>query len=319
MNIRDATLLAKSTALLEKTRQKILEIDDSQFPSDGSKEVRNILLKCVDALVVAPEKWEPSPIAYYRMVFKIRGFVNKLERSSDKLISWPVVSYCNKIWTTLLGQQNYIVFFSHDSEHNYSIYCFSNALALQLRSVIPPSEISNIISNKIYCISLASMEEENLPIYANIGHEIGHILFTVHAEKLNDIFLNKTQDTIIKDIIADIDNLKLNNEHKKRLKLKSLATLDGFVKEITSDLFGAILFGPNFIYSLGEMSWEHDMGAWDICLSPEIKHTRAYPSFTFRLQLIRKYLNISEELILAKKEFSYLSIHKLNSAIISTH
>lgn len=286
----DAFVLSKSLALVEKTKRRVAQIDMAIFPTNSSGIARELLSVTLDSLGNRVF-WEAmSPAALYNTLIHIQGLVEKVEASTSDHISWPLVSYCDHFWKLLLPTEEVQIFYSVFAEHNYSIGSFTNSLRLLLENVLPPSEIDRIIGGKqLYCLQIASLEDENLPLYANLGHEFGHALYRDREQQIIPIFVAECTDvfkSINSALIAEDSGPANRRLNRVVWIVKSIAT------ELFCDLVGSMLAGPAFFLSLHEMGWGTDQNSWIMKLSPKDSRIRAYPSFAFRLSCVKKFMQL---------------------------
>jgi len=286
----DAFVLSKSLALIEKTKRRVTQIDTAVFPTASSDIARKLLSDTLDSLGNRVFWQAMSPEALYNTLIHIQELVEKVEASTSDHISWPLVSYCDHFWNLLLPTGEVQIFYSVFAVHNYSIGSFTNALRLLLENVLPPTEIDRILGGKqLYCLQIASLEDENLPLYANLGHEFGHALYLDREPQINPIFVAECKDVFnsIGSTLTAKDP-RLANRRVNRLGwiFKSIAT------ELFCDLVGSMLAGPAFLLSLHEMGWGTDQNSWTMKLSPKDSRTQAYPSFAFRLSCVIKFMQL---------------------------
>jgi hypothetical protein len=288
--LENSLIFSKSLALIEKTRRRVRQIDSANFPTTSSCEAVALLLGSLEAL--ADESLWPgmSPEALYSTLIQIQGMVEEVEASTSDHISWPLVSYCDHIWKTLLAKDDVRIFYSLTTAHNYTISSFSHRLANRLRHVLPKVEVDRIIGKlTLYCLQLASLEDDNLPLYANIGHEFGHALWWSHEATLLPL-LNDECKVVFQNIFKHLQQLEPLLAAKRRQRtawiIKSLAT------ELFCDLIGAHIAGPVFLLSLQEMGWGTNQDIWSAMLVPKDEAIWAYPSFKFRLDEVKKTVGI---------------------------
>lgn len=300
----DIAVFAKSIALIDKTRIRLEQIDDGVFPTDSSENGRQLLLNALNKLRDPKLLTATNPEVLYNRLIALQKLVDDIEGSSSYHISWPLVSFCDDIWTEFFGSTNPKILYSVTRKHNYSVYSFSSKLIELLQNILPKREINNIINDiEIYCLHLSSIEDTNLPLYANIAHEFGHPLYYVYKDKINDIWRQEF-DELHKNILNDLENIDKaqSNRMIKRIIRITLA----FAQELFADLFASLLMGPAFFLSLYEMGWGANRCEWPIILSPIYWEIKAYPSFNFRLKCIKNYSGVSDFEKEAVKEFNKL-------------
>ena len=125
----DSLIFSKSLALIEKTRKRVRQIDSANFPTASSTEAVELLLSSLDSLGNKAFWSAMSPEALYNTLISIQELVVEVEASTSDHISWPLVSYCDHIWKALFPKDDVRIFYSLTSDHNYTIYPFTNRLA----------------------------------------------------------------------------------------------------------------------------------------------------------------------------------------------
>ncbi|MDZ4404191.1 hypothetical protein [Prosthecobacter sp.] len=289
--ITDNLILSKSLALIEKTRTSILQIDTSAFPTPSSGTARKMLLDTLDSLA-DPKFWSPmSPEALLNVLLSMQQMVELLERSSSAHISWPLVSYCDRFCKLIFASSPDVeIFYSVCSDHNYWMESFAYRLKTLLRRVLPPEEIERLLDGRqLYCLQIASVEDENLPLYANLGHEFGHALDWSDTNRLARIVENECFPTLV----AIREEMEKTNKHAAA---RSVPRLGQIVRSLATELFcdqvGALIAGPAFLLSLHEIGWGSSMGSWVVRLIPKDANIKAYPSFAFRLACVRGFIDL---------------------------
>lgn len=190
----------------------------------------------------------------------------------------------------LFPKEDIRIFYSLTTAHNYMISSFTHRLANRLHHVLPKAEVDRILGKPIlYCLQLASLEDDNLPLYANIGHEFGHALWWSHEATLLPL-LNDECKVVFQNIFKHLQQAEPLLAAKRRQRsawiIKSLAT------ELFCDLIGAHIAGPAFLLSLQEMGWGTNQDIWSAMLVPKDEAIWAYPSFKFRLDEVKKTVGI---------------------------
>ena len=286
----DSLVFSKSLALIEKTRRRVLQIDSANFPTSSSCEAVALLVESLDALANKALWPAMSPEALYSTLIQIQGLVEEVEASTSDHISWPLVSYCDHIWKLLFPNDHIRIFYSLTAAHNYMISSFTHRLAHRLHHVLPKAEVDRILGKPtLYCLQLASLEDDNLPLYANIGHEFGHALYWSEEKTLLPL-LNDECKLVFESIYKHLQQTEplLASKRIQRIGwiIVSLAT------ELFCDLVGAHIAGPAFLLSLQEMGWGTNQEIWSATLVPKDEAIRAYPSFKFRLDAVKKTVGI---------------------------
>ena len=299
-------ILSKSLSLIEKTIQRLRQIDYSQFPTRSSDDSRKLLLAALD-LLRDPQNLQPMDSAVlYKNLLSLQELADIISQSSTDRI-WPLVSYCDEIWKVFFGEDGPKLFYSLTAEHNFSIFRFSECLRHYLQALIPKSMIDNLLSGrKIYCLQLSSVEDANLPLYANIGHEFGHAVFDLHSAEIR-LLLHNNIKVLLDSIKTDLEQKEPKQSVRRHLRIFSV--LNSISTELFCDLIGSLLMGPAFFLSLYEMSWgQIAKKSWIAFLSPDNKDIRGYPGFLFRLHCIKRWAKIDSFATQAKAEFASLDI-----------
>ena len=170
-------------------------------------------------------------------------------------------------------------------------------------------------NSNIWCFCLSSVDENNITTFANIAHEIGHIIF---KKEKDDILIIRDQ-VLQEKIDTKFTNraLKLLNEYpkEKRLYINSVSTqlLFSLIEETCADVVGSILLGPTFLLSLNEFTWDvigrKSENIWFIELEKERLN---YPSIAFRKKCIKSLINY-DSFLKGMKEIS--SLNKIDEMI----
>jgi hypothetical protein len=224
--------------------------------------------------------------------------------SSTQHISWPLVSYCDKIWGQMFGTNGPLIFYSVTSEHNYKILPFTQQLSDYLRDILATTHLDALLSGQdMYCLLLPSSEDGNLPLYANIGHEFGHAVFHHKSRAIAAVLQTECAGAFnaLYDELRTLDLIQAERRFRRLVRvIVNMAT------ELFCDLVGARLMGPAFFLSLYELSWGQDKDVHSVVLSPDDRRITAYPSFNFRLYCIRSAADIEEFCRSAKQDFGEL-------------
>jgi hypothetical protein len=288
----ETLILSKSLALIEKTRKRVAQVDANEFPTPSSEYARALLLGALQALGDKANWPQMNAEALYNTLIRLQALLEEVEDSTSTHISWPLVSYCDHLWQKLFPDGKQCIFYSVTNAHNYSIFSFTARLKALLKNVLAQGQIDAICGVKeIYCLELASLEDENLPLYANIGHEFGHALFWPCAPEINKL-LHAECDGVMRAILKAIAPLGQPITH--RLVMRTYFTVQRIAMELFCDLVGARLVGPAFLLSLHEMSWGANQVTWSVILHPEHGKIVSYPSFQFRVDCLKNWLNVTE-------------------------
>ncbi len=304
-------ILSKSFSLIEKTKEKLRQIDHSNFPTPSTQAGIDLLIDSLDLIEKSPNLVSIDPAVLYKTLFNIQNLVDILNDSSSDFISWPLVSYCDEIWHQFFGNNGPKLFYSLTTEHNYIMLRFTSKLASLLEGLMPEDDINRFISNRdIYCLQLASSEDANLPLYANIGHEFGHAVFD---SRTNDIGLELEKNFVIalNNIYSDLN--KIDPTLAKQKCIRIIHIIISFAKELFCDLVGALLMGPSFFLSLYEFSWGQSKSTWSIILSPDNRTIRAYPSYNYRLFCIAQQINLDSFCNNAVRDFNIIKSDQLKT------
>ncbi|MEO8495012.1 MAG: hypothetical protein ABI614_08070 [Planctomycetota bacterium] len=250
-----------------------------------------------------------DPAVLYNRLFSFHELTELLERSSTDHISWPLVSYCDDIWNSFFGSDGPKIFYSVTSVHNYSILPFSKLLTFYVRDLLPSAVIDALTADReLYCLQLASSEDANLPLYANIGHEFGHAIFD-HREAELVALLNSKLASLLPQLDKELQGIDASQSARRYRRMA--VALVNIAQELFCDLIGGILMGSAFFLSLYEISWGQNKAGWNISLSPNDGYIRAYPSFHFRLHCLKHSAKVDEFCNETGKELARLNIPAL--------
>lgn len=299
-------IFSKSLALIEKTLARVEQIDKTLFPTRTTEDVQQLLVDLLNALrdPVFLKAMEPQTL--FNILTNMQKLVEDIEASTIDNISWPLVSYCDDIWNEFFGNTKFRIFYSVTRENIYGIYPFWLRLLKLLRKVLPIDKLFKIINDRfIFCCHLSSLEDTNLPLYANIAHEFGHPLYYFKQDNFHKIWKKSFDKT----------------HHLLFQQFKRKATLKKIIKNITlklaqellADLFASLMMGPAFFLSLYEISWGSNKTEWKMRLSPNFEEMLAYPSFNFRLECIKDYAQLGIFEKDSKKLFEKVRSEKLKN------
>jgi hypothetical protein len=308
MNLTEVESIAISSKcyiLSGKTIERLEQINPFEFPTEASQLAREILLNVLRQLHDPQRVVAASPAVLYKCLLDMQDLVSVLELSSVNKIFWPLVGYCDQLWKGFFGEGSPRIFYSVTSKHNYSIFDFSGKVALLLNGVLPKKEISTLMEERrLYCLQLASTEDYNLPLYANIGHEFGHAVFWTYWDNLIPVFMN-VMDNVLNNIAPALN--AYDPKQTSRRLVRAQWVLLGVAAESFCDMVAATLMGPAFYLSLFEISWGQDKNTFSVLLTPKATDIVGYPSFAFRLHCIRKWAHVEEFIKSAQADFQDLT------------
>ena len=284
---------SKSLVFARKLSATLQSLDHLDFPTEASQTASEVLIRALNELVAPANLTPMDPAVLYNRLHEVHRLVGIVEASSTDRISWPLVSYCDAIWKELFGSNGPAVFYSVTPAYNYTLVPFTSWLSAYLKGLLPQQKIDSVVDGtELYCLQLASSEDDNLPLYANIGHEFGHAMFQSKRQEIVQILDQKLtaisqsiQHGLTADYAADAP----------RLFLRIGAVLLWIAEELFCDMIGAVLMGPAFLLSLYEVSWgKQNKAAFTVSLSPNNAFTIAYPSTFFRLHCIQRWSNLTD-------------------------
>lgn len=294
----EALVRAKCVALIEKTKHRLAQIDSASFPTNASAAARHLLSSALEVLANVAASPAVSPEALYNGLIRFQDLVRDVEASSSEHVSWPMVSYCDHIWMALFPAADRQIFYSVTNEHNYTISSFSYSLELLLTPILQEAERKALLGTQVlYCLQLASLEEENLPLYAIIGHEFGHAVFHAHDKDVRQILATEIISTL-NSMSTDFSNFDSHSASRRGVKTAKIIV--AIATELFCDLVGHLVCGPAFLLSLSEMSWGSDATKWTGRLFSRVA---GYPSFAFRLHCLTQQPALASYEIDAVKAF----------------
>jgi hypothetical protein len=292
--------LAKALLFLDRLKNRVRQLDSELFPTDASRDVKKLLLTTFDRLAERSNDPRLDPIAFLNVALRLHDFVALLERSSNSLIPWPVVRFCDRIWGELFQSSNLRVFFSTHPYHNYGIMPYSRNLRQALK---PVARIGPLWQpdGDILCLLLASLEEDNLPSYANIAHEFGHVAFELHQKHAYRIWKDISRSLADKLSMQNSRILPPDDINSRMTKLHEV--LWSITEELVADCVASMLLGHSFFLSLTEMSLKAYANVWSAVLSPAVS---AYPSYRFRLETVKERLGFDTFLSAVQAQLNVL-------------
>ncbi len=242
----------------------------------------------------------------------MQGYVDNLEASVNDRISWPLVSYCDDIRNIFFTPETAQIFYSLTREHNYSIAPYSDILKASLRDLLTAAQLEATFKGPtVFRLSLASLEDDNLPLYANIGHEFGHALFSIRKRELAAMISPRFTGIFQK---AEVAWAALPPEKRAPLLTRlSRYFFFGLGEELYCDLVGSLLMGPAFFLSLYEMLWGAPKNLWVGNIDRTLD---CYPSLNFRLQLIKRWIGLDGFVKDATRDFARLQNPELKGMTV---
>jgi hypothetical protein len=305
----ETLIFSKSLALIEKTRRRVEQVDVNEFPTPSSKEPRTILLSALSMLADSSNWPQINAEALYNTLIRLQAIVDEIEASTSAHISWPLVSYCGQLWRELFPDGQQSIFYSVTKAHNYMISSFTGRLRNLLKNVLAQDQINKVCGPKtIYCLQLASLEDENLPLYANIGHEFGHALYWASEVQIKKILIEEMKASF-SGIFSQLQQLSLPMTQRDVVRV--FVAIQQIAIELFCDAVGAKLVGPAFLLSLHEMSWGANLAQWSIRLAPN-GNDSSYPSFQFRVDCLKTWIDVAS---FAKETEKYFKAVIRNKAL----
>ena len=214
-----------------------------------------------------------------------------------------------------------IVFYSVTEDHNYRLYPFTESLVVNLRDVLTESRIKEIIGGRtLYCLELASAEDFNLPLYANIGHELGHAILAENLESFQKHLMSNCEPWFT-EAVEQITARKLESNVKQRAVNAIKNVFQTTAAEMFCDFIATQIMGPAFYLSLYEVSWGQDKAAVHIKVPTDgaghiiSKLVYAYPSFNLRLSSVAKWASVAGFFSKAEEMTSHLKTDNLRTSI----
>lgn len=282
-------IFSKSLALINKTYDQIEHIDQIQFPTEGTSLARKQLLEILDKIREPTVLRSVDPDVLYKALLSVQSLVELVKHSSVSQISWPFVQFCDKIWHSFFPSEESVIFYSVTAEHNYCISEFSKRLGEIMEGILPQNEINIFTSRQIFCLQLASVEDYNLPLYAIIGHEFGHALYSATRNQRNaDLAVNAVP--LLALFVSDLVSIDRSQAYRRLGRM--IPILTNLAEEMFCDMVGLFVMGPAFLLSFYELTWSENKNLSIILLTDDEDSTIAYPSHLFRLWSIKKSLNI---------------------------
>jgi hypothetical protein len=278
--------------VIERIRDRLLHLDEEQFPTRATLAARDLVLAALDAIQDSILVNKPAPRVVYERLVSLRSHALTIERSNSTLVSWPIACWFEERWKTNVRDPSMLVFFAQRLDHNYSIQDFTNKVLHFLEPITTEDVRERLGKTRIFCLSLASLEEDNVPLYANVGHEFGHIICGIHQTQLNEIVKVKLSP-ISTGIDTTLSQRVKNSSERTELTQTFTTILYALAEEAVSDAFAAFLMGPSYILSMNEISWASEaFPVWGITiLKPEI--VDAHPSLAFRLNYLDSLLSFT--------------------------
>lgn len=232
-----------------------------------------------------------------------------IERSSTPNVPWSLIPNLDKILKNEFGE-DYLLLFRPQWRFNYSV--ITNDVIEFLESILvmifpqKKDKIDKIFTQKkIHIFSFPYFEKTNVLLNSIIGHEIGHF------------YHNKWKTSNNADAIFQKAEFVLAEFYRKKFPKDMFASYEktdegikiikGMYREILSDIFGYMIFGPSIVFSLYYISSLEDK------LFLPSQDTNYYPLLKYRIRILFENFvkidkNINDLLSVDSECSSYLKI-----------
>lgn len=249
------------------------------YPTRGCKRLTEVSLKFLEEIKKNFAKYSDSRLNALNINFfpYFSYLQNCMSQSKMQNIPWSILPSCNDIFCKIYPKAEFILYPSH--ENNYSITAESNPIeqlkgAAQVKGFLFDSDfVDNIeeffleFPSGIFLVSFPETERLSVLQFAILGHEIGHIF-------ARDISNSKCLEEIYENLETKFLKLQKTDQFADFFTAEEhLGFCKNILKELISDIFGVLLFGPSFliafyIFFLGRIG-ESDNDSWkDGYLSP---------------------------------------------------
>jgi hypothetical protein len=302
-------LRLKSGELLLRLRETLEKIDSSSWPTPGSETARKFMLEVIATLEAPKVRAAASPSVYLQVARNLDPFVEAIARSSTRRISWPLVTYCNKIWTASLPSAQATPFYTVLDEYNYELEFFSEGVLDEILPVVPLATVTALQAKygRIYCVKVARLEDANLSLYGLLGHEIGHALWHENRTDLTNLVLKAHEDLF---------NQAFGISAAVGTYYGSLVLAAS--EELFCDLFASRAIGPAYAFNCMEFTaGDAGLGDWNIVTRNG--RASAHPSWAFRCLAVHERLGLSQFVAGFDKEASSLQLKVRGAGILRWH
>jgi hypothetical protein len=281
---------SKSYILSRRVLSRLESLDSDSFPTPHTESACRFLGEALKAVADPSTLEDKEPVDVHGFVTIVHEIVELIEESSSGRMAWPLTNFCDEIWTKLFPSGGPELFYIHAPEYNYFVAPFSSGLLHELENVLPPSQRTELEKKfELWSLSLPSIEDRNLPLYANIVHEFGHVLFDANEAELEPLLAAAFAETF--QILSARVSVKPTMDDV-RVIVRINAILRALSQEIFSDLLAALVMGPGFYLSLYETSWPQAPSVWSAELAETELDISAHPAPAFRLSFIREKAEI---------------------------
>jgi hypothetical protein len=305
----DRLLLGKALSLVEKGKDRLKQIDKESFPTPASEIARFLCLESIEAILNSPNLSAMSPPSMFLYVQRLHNFIDDIENSHLDHISWPLVNHCDELWKKIFPDEGPALFYSITRSHNYLLSHFSTKLLGAMEPLLTADEKSGFRKKEVYCLHLSSLEEDNLPFYANIAHEFGHAVIAAQHDSIKLLW---------QECISPLSQRLEQKAIEGGQDVSRLGTiLWKIAQEIFADLFAAYAFGLTFYLSLFELRWQDQVSNrfWQIDWHPMEESIMVHPGVDYRLFLLQEKIQLSAWAEIAATSISGLENKSIASII----
>jgi hypothetical protein len=286
----------KCRLLIKKLHVQVSQILPDLFPTPASRAAQKLVLSVLEALIKELDEAANAEVVFEQLRI-LQSLVDQLDASSNAEISWPAVSYCDEIWSQFFppsSQKRAQVFYSVTKDYNYYLRFFSEDLQRAVRLVMPNRVLVDLFSGPpIHLLLLPLLERTNLPLYANIGHELGHVLISTQVEVVQK-YRNRLVARISSGFEKHRDLEASLGSHRSSVVRRLERMIESIFDEMFADMIGALIGGPAFLLSLYEMALsESEMrSSWKATFFVRDDSCSAYPSWVDRIKRVRSWISL---------------------------
>lgn len=260
------------------------------FPTRQTGTACSFLKETIKAILDSPNLEDKDSVDVHGFVTSVHQIVEWLEESCNGRISWPATYFCDDIWAKLFPSGSPKLFYVHAPEYNYFVQPFAAAVVHELENVLDETA-GDVLEKKypLWTLASPSIEDRNLPLYANIVHEFGHVLFHDIVSDLEALWASSFESINAK-LAATFGIKPTLDDTRKGQRVEYI--LRALAQEAFSDLLATLVMGPAFYLSLYETLWPSERSVWTADLTETVWDISAHPAPSFRLATIWRKANV---------------------------
>jgi hypothetical protein len=225
------------------------------------------------------------------LVKKIASQLRYVEGARVERTPWSFIVPLEKLAQKLLTDTRLII--RPQWHYNYGVVEIIEQVLKQVEFLLPSEVLASVFKDLpkcIYVFSFPSLEQKNVLLHVNFGHEIGHPFAEKYLSQEKQDYLIKIQEKVnsyIKSTEPPELPLFSSTVRADELAKRVADVRKRALEEIICDFISVQLFGPAAVFALDEMA------TFSESLDTVSRRT-LHPPWRMRLRLVLEELNWSE-------------------------